>query len=985
MIPHLGSGRRAARAQPGTREARVVPVSQFLFLLTVFANAAPVLTVNGTSANYTTSKLYADEIAGTSVPLVIVLNPDETQPVTAAEVFTNLNNRDRANDDADGDGIEDGIQPPSGDLVVAGNDIHYYTAVAMSAQGGGSFSATLQAVKTGAYRLTARWKVQGDDTWRYYTDDGAGRRDHAITVSPTDARDISLYEINTLTIEAKATGGFIERSTFEDLHDAAGAPRTVDGKGFNLDYLGGLGVNWLWFQPVHPAGIDGRETDPVTNQLYVPGSPYAVKNFFEINPWMSASYDGSSNISSVSNRAAAMVSFQDFAAAADGKGIGIMLDAPFNHTSYDVELAQAGVDLFQRDGDPTTATTEIRNYDARFFSRANDYCQRARNAGDIAIAPDRGDFGKFVDTYDVFFGRYSSLVCTNPDDNGARLNEDDQFFFNDPNWIADDITHNGVATNITKQVWKYFAEYSLFWLEKTGYPEGTPKTEATRGLGIDGLRCDFGQGLPPRAWEYISNVARERKWNFVLMTESLDGGAVTYRSNRHFDILNENIVFPLRSAGSANDYRNIFDTRRAQYSDSLVLTNTVSHDEENYQDPFVALTRYAVTNSVQGVPMVFMGQEQGISFNFGFTFYENNLDKNIGHFKKFNSLQPLWDDTSFANAQLYQAYSAMGLARRQSPALRSLNEFYLSGNNSNIHAIAKYTSANTPPNAQEVVLAFGNIDRDDTPGGTFSLPAGLLGIKSSRAYNIRNIAAFDPAKRDDFIWPDGGFTGATLAADGIFVALNRVPVTDAGWSTAPYEAQYLRLFDVTPPPAPDKPVATAGYVIGTSAIFTWDVSAFTPDDVASSYVVNGSSRVTGNSAVVSGAVGTTVTARVSATTPAGVTGPESPASDPVKLLSPGGDEDGDGQSNLAERTAGTDPLDRSSLFKVLSFASSPGSVTLNTNSVSGKTYRLWTSVSLEPEDWVPVGEGVSGTGGTLDFAHAPALGDAKRFYRVGVE
>ena len=27
------------------------------------------------------------------------------------------------------------------------------------------------------------------------------------------------------------------------------------------------------------------------------------------------------------------------------------------------------------------------------------------------------------------------------------------------------------------------------------------------------------------------------------MTESLDGGAVTYRSNRHFDVLNENLIF----------------------------------------------------------------------------------------------------------------------------------------------------------------------------------------------------------------------------------------------------------------------------------------------------------------------------------------------------------------------------------------------------------------------------------------------------------
>ena len=66
-------------------------------------------------------------------------------------------------------------------------------------------------------------------------------------------------------------------------------------------------------------------------------------------------------------------------AAADTKGVSLMLDAPFNHTAYDVEFAGLGVALFQRDGDPLTPTTEIRNYDARFFSRANDYCQRAFN------------------------------------------------------------------------------------------------------------------------------------------------------------------------------------------------------------------------------------------------------------------------------------------------------------------------------------------------------------------------------------------------------------------------------------------------------------------------------------------------------------------------------------------------------------------------------------------------------------------------------
>lgn len=954
--------------------------------------AAPTLSVNGVSANYTTSKLFVDEIAGDSVPLAIVLNPDEAGIITAAEVFSNLNNRDRANDDVDSDGIHDGIQPPSGDLVVAGTDIHYYTALALTSESGGTYTTTLNATKTGAYRLTARWKVQGDDNWIYYSNLAEGRRDHAVTVSPKDARDISVYEINTLTIEAKeGVGQFIERSTFEDLYDAPDAPRTADGKGFNLDYLNDLGVNWLWFQPVHPAGIDGRETDPATSQLYNPGSPYAVKNFFEINPWMSALYDGTSDISSAQNRAAAMISFQKFAAAADDEGISIMLDAPFNHTSYDVEFAEIGVELFQRDGDPATPSTEIRNYDARFFSLSGDHCQRASNSTNIAIAPDRNDFGKFVDTYDVFFGRYAALVCTNtPESNDNYLSEEDWFAFDDFSWKNPDITQGGVGKNVTKQVWRYFAEYALHWLEKTDYPEGTPHTEANRQLGIDGLRCDFGQGLPPRAWEYISNVARERKWNFVMMTESLDGGAVTYRSNRHFDILNENIVFPLKDATTAGDYRNIFDQRRSQYAGALVLANSTSHDEENYTDPFVALTRYAVTNTVQGSPMVFMGQELGISRTFGFTFYETNFGKQIGHFKKFNSLQSLWDDTNFANDQLYPAYAAMGLARRNSPALRSANEFYLSGNGGNdrIHAIAKYDSPGNPPSRQDAVIAFANVDRDATPADTFVIPASLatdLGIKPTRTYNSRNIAAFNPASRTNFVWPNGGYTGAELTSTGVFVSLNKVPTADGEWATAPYEAQYLKLFDVTPPPAPDTPVPASGFVIGTTASFTWTTSSYTNDDVVGSYLVNGTATSPSNATTLTGNIGDTLTASVAATTIAGVTGSASPASAGVKLLSAGGDEDSDGQTNASEVTAGTDALSATSVFKITSFGNTAGETILSTNSVSGKTYRLWTSISLKSDEWFPLGNPKSGTGGAISFSHTPAPGDPKRFYRVGVE
>ena len=74
-------------------------------------------------------------MAGEAVPLTIVFRPNaaDVNPATV-QTFTNLNRRDRAQVDANGDGIEDGIVPPSGDVVGTGDE-NYYQAHAMAATG----------------------------------------------------------------------------------------------------------------------------------------------------------------------------------------------------------------------------------------------------------------------------------------------------------------------------------------------------------------------------------------------------------------------------------------------------------------------------------------------------------------------------------------------------------------------------------------------------------------------------------------------------------------------------------------------------------------------------------------------------------------------------------------------------------------------------------------------------------------------------------
>ncbi len=632
----------------------------------------PVLTVNSVSANYTTTHVFVNEINGDQIPLTVFFNPNvQNVDASTVQVFTNLNRRDyaaQAYTNSYGITTQEGIEPPSGD-VVGTDDLHYYKAYSMSAVSGG-YQATLAATKTGAYRLTARYKLIGGTNWIYYTSVSSARRDHAIVVSPTQARDIQLYELNTLNVDATGDTA-ATRSTFADLSNPS--------RRWNLDYLKNLGCNWLWFQPVHPDGILGRQDYPNTTTPYNVGSPYAVKNFFEIMPLMASSFtptgtDPASNDPSPvaptvpgyadSPRGKARAEFHDFVVAADTAGVGIMLDAPFNHTSFDCEFGNNGVNLFS----PSSGagyTSAIEDYEARVYSNTNNYALRASGVSTVAVAPDRTDFGKFTDVHDIYFGTYSALVDTSNDE-GNYTNEGDQFYgyfgngafpTGDPEWNSVDFTttanNTTVESNITRNVWQYFASYVPYWLSQTGHVDsnGNLAGNSTNvnlsqrliedSRGIDGLRADFGQGLPPQCWEYIINVARSYKWNFVFMTESLDGGQVTYRSNRHFDILNENIVFSFQSATTAQNYRDLFDGRRSAYGQGLILMNSTSHDEETYADPYQALIRYMVAGTIDGVPMIFYGQENGVSQTFGFSHYEENFGKEIPHFKQFNSLVPI--------------------------------------------------------------------------------------------------------------------------------------------------------------------------------------------------------------------------------------------------------------------------------------------------------------------------------------------------------
>jgi Bacterial TSP3 repeat len=972
------------------------------------------LTINNTSGPYQTTKFFIDEIAGESYPLNISATFNAGTPPTEVEVVTNLNRREKADQDNNGDGVFDGILPPARDLS-GQNETHYYKAYAMTAAGS-TWSTSIPVTKTGAYRATVRYRFSPTGPWFYF-----GDRDHAVVVSPKKTLEMTLYELNPLTIEATAndSGG---RSTFVDLLGAAdGDTDGIDP--LSLDYFNSIQTNCLWFQPIHPTGGLGvEEESPGTP--YVPGSPYATKNFFAVNPYL-----GSAN-----TEASALSEFQIFVQKADDNAgavgtINIMLDFVANHTAWDAVYGQGGVDL----GLTGSATTALP---ANWYSRTGDYGQAATyfsglSDKDKAVAPDRGDFPtKWNDVSELYYGRYSALwrYTTYTAGSEPHKNEDD---FMD--W-------NSVSPEVVK-LWRMFGHYPRYWLQQTGHSLSNSTTGsyaarlAADNKGIDSLRCDFGQGLPNPAWEYIINKTRSAKWNFVFMAETLDGDQPGYRSNRVFDILNENMVFRFTADHLNNEaaIQSELETRRDTYRTGAILLNLTSHDEilpDN--DAWLNATRHAVLASVPGLPMVFSGQEQGIqnyntnagTFHYdGFeTDHELNFGKRIPHFKKWNRAQ-FWYSTPVDlrppnNAGMAQWYGRVNWARLNSPAIKSINQYYLDQRpngttpNSNVFAIAKYEEAGASPAFKDVVLCFANLfvhgaahsvaaDTFDLRGGVGDPLWPLLGIQNSasRQYNIRNLASGNAGAN---IWSPAR-TGADIYSNGVFVSLGGGtvnPITNDGEL-----AQFLKIVDVTPPPgsAPN----TSYYQIGTTGMFTWTSNAGPHDNIAewriSIGTTPGGSDVANNLSLPGGTSGYNFTgtagatyyatltaisgAGVSSTSAASDSGAPNPASQttPVILLSATGDQDGDGMSNAAEQTAGTNPLSQASALKVTS-SSRPSATSFNVtwSSVPGKTYRVQASTTLDSNSFTDIsGDIPASAGATTSYLDSAANGLWK-FYRVRV-
>lgn len=696
--------------------------------------------------NYGTAKFFINESSAQTINVVVrveVYAPGYSSSQLDVEVYSNLNRRDHAKV----------FESASS----AGGATSYYMTYPMTYSGmNGSnmvFTRTLTISKCGAYRLTTRFRLSGG-AWQWHNDYdyySVAQRDCAIVVSPTKARDLSVYEVNSLVVEAQPTtypgqDPFVRRSTFEDFTD-----HDTDGYDpFNLNYVRNtLGFNTMWLMPIFP--ITAYKWDSSSSQYVAndsPGSPYATRDFWSVNGMLSAA----------NNETSAKTEFQYMMMQAESLGLNVFIDVAFNHSGRDTIMGQGAVDLgFCSAGQRTSKVLALKPAWATSGANYRNHASSSNDAARYAPADRCGEHVWDDAGLDWYFGSYSSMGAKPgffSDPLGSPMDERDLYYT--------DLNPAGGYDYEVERVWKYFAYVLPYWLAETGNR-------------LDGIRADFAQGLPSRLWEYIINKTRTVKWDFIFLAEVLDPNEVLYRINRSFDVITTVDHWLYRKDDlTMTEIKNSLESETSIYGDNAVIMhNGTSHDETGNSNKWLMVARYAIAAGMYGTPMAYMGQPLGVGSKIDFR-------------TSWQNMKSYWDA---ADPAVYAMYKRLNDARANNPALRSTHRYFLNrkyggGVNNQIFACARWDQINAVT-TKNIVLVFVNM-RDWVVGGeTYAIPhdVGLVHAANVK-YQAYNIASSTPGTP---LWSSAR-SADDIINNGVYVGFSY-----------PNEVQYIKLVaEVTP-------------------------------------------------------------------------------------------------------------------------------------------------------------------------------------------
>ncbi|NJB71828.1 glycosidase [Saonia flava] len=269
-----------------------------------------------------------------------------------------------------------------------------------------------------------------------------------------------------------------------------------------------LGVTHIWYTgiPHHAVihdytayGISNDDPDVVKGRA---GSPYAVKDYYNVNPDLAED---------PANR---LKEFKELIARSHNNNLKVIIDIVPNHIArkYEGTVNPPGVEDFGANDD----TTVVYHKDNNFYYNPNEEFKVPEwQEGYLPLGGEIIDLvdGKFREIPAKWTGNGSSLSQPNFNDwyETVKINygvsPDGRKDFDElPNDFNDKDYKSHFEFWKDKEVpnsWKKFRDIALYWLD----------------LGVDGFRYDMAEMVPVEFWSYMNSSIKMKNPNAFLMAE----------------------------------------------------------------------------------------------------------------------------------------------------------------------------------------------------------------------------------------------------------------------------------------------------------------------------------------------------------------------------------------------------------------------------------------------------------------------------------
>ncbi len=368
---------------------------------------------------------------------------------------------------------------------------------------------------------------------------------------------------------------------FNDINEAA------------LQAIRQFGVSHIWFTGIieHATQTDysaeGIRPDDPTVVKGRAGSPYAVKDYYDVDPDLAVS---------VSDR---MAEFDALVQRTHSCGMKVIIDFVPNHVArqYGSDAKPADVvDLGQND-DTSVEFSPNNNF---YYLPGQTFVAPERNAGGNPHSDQNRGFPPALHEHPAKVTGSGSITAT-PDINDwyetIKLNYGINIF--DGSRHVDPIP----AT------WHQMLDILLFWADK----------------GIDGFRCDMAHLVPVEFWRWAISRVKRRYPRLIFIAEIYDPGL--YRSfifDGGFDYLYDKVGLYdsvrrlMEGHGSCYDLTRVWQQESGDFAQHM-LRFLETHDEQRIasrffaNDPWAAVPGMTLTATMHTGPvLLYFGQEVGV-------------------------------------------------------------------------------------------------------------------------------------------------------------------------------------------------------------------------------------------------------------------------------------------------------------------------------------------------------------------------------------